>query len=146
MTFDALKEIIKVIKKIKPKDVKLKFVNELEDKQTYGIFYISNIGERVCAVKRNIPYIVIAHTLLHEVCHSLTFKDEWIDSSRTFYLCEYLAEKKLRKICKEYGWYNILKLSDNWINKILISKKLKENDPSHYLYMAKRIAREEKLL
>lgn len=143
MTFDSLKEVIKTIKKIKPKDVKLRFVDGFDDKYINGLFYITESGVRVCAIKKTMPYIVIAHTLLHEVCHSLTFKDEWMEPSKTFYLCEYVAEKKLRKICRDNNWLNILKLSDGWIIKILKSKKLKENDPSNYIYMAKRIAREE---
>lgn len=104
--------------------------------------------------------------LVHEVCHYLTWNDNWepklIDGNwvrghPTMYLAEYKAEKLMRKLARKYEWWNLLEESGDMLlsrgkyREYCVPKKAqKANSFVVHLwgwpYAAKRIIREEKLL
>lgn len=91
--------------------------------------------------------------LLHEICHHLTWDQL---TSDTLHYAEYKAEKLLRNLCRQYGWYHILSKSDDMLlrrgNRDLLRRRYGENaiqngavDMYGWPYAAERICREEKL-
>lgn len=144
MTKERLKEIFQIVKKIKPKKLKIRFIGEIYwyESDCIGVFYFTSSGPEVW-IKKGLGNLCCSHVLLHEVSHHLTAKKEWYVNTgrhRTWYLCEYLAEKKLRKICREYELYDVLEYSTRWIEHIIKKGDKVDRD---YKFMAQRIAREE---
>jgi len=83
-------------------------------------------------------------TLLHEICHHLT----WSSAVQEPFLAEYLAEKLLRDICRKRDWGKLLEVSDR---VILEELRLSKYDPPGHndywgrVYMAIRIIEEESI-
>ena len=74
---------------------------------------------------------------------SYNYKGCPVPYDKTKYLVEYQAEKLLRRLCKQYDLYEVLKVSDEWVLSNATRKKY--GDWDYYQYAAKRISREEKM-
>lgn len=143
MSYDRFLYIVEICYVIKPKNTKIRFVSKLKTPKACGEFYINSNGIRTCAVIKTLPWTTQAHTLIHEVCHSLTYKSIYLTKKgkRVYYLWEYTTEKLARKFMREYELWDILEISDNWLLQLANS----EEDENYYRYMARRIIREEKI-
>lgn len=154
-----------IMEKVKPSDCQVCFVHDnelLPFKNIWGaqydeynkiaIIFTKKMGS--LTFKKTTQNHKILHQLLHEICHHITWDKKWgrkaFNYSRngrwnyykTYYLCEYKAEKMLRRLCRQYKWHEVLKASDEWVSA---NRKLKPEPMPRggYLYAAKRIFREE---
>lgn len=178
LSLQRYKKIKKEILKLKPKDVKVRYLQ----RKTHSY----DIRKQTCYIGKLAGRVNLLHGLLHEMCHSMTkpqmfaskpnFKftasinyDNKVVCQRPnslFYLNEYKAEKLLRKICRQHNWNNILTYSNKTITYLTTlthdSHIIKYNNVTifpidkiidnflrnyvmGYIYMAKRISREENL-
>ncbi len=160
---DRIKKII--LEQIKPENCKVMFDNKYSDMDGHYLFDSKTARVR-CGDKKNKGYVkhgeyFVLYILLHEICHHITWKKGWDKHTKMVgirkikyrrgsrYLCEYRAERMVRKICKKYGWYEMLAASDDNIRNI--KKYLPYSDKTHaqYLwgwdYAFRRLSREENL-
>lgn len=158
-------------KKIRSTKCNIKYVNQTQNNMPacyYDAFhrciYISTSIKKYQCLGHDFQWRKV-HALLHEVCHDLTWNNEWSKSLKnnwpikpinrswhpTIYLAEYKAEKLLRRISKHNNWYDILKISNTiilyTISHIFNDEVYKRIDPHYdiygWVYAAKRIIREE---
>lgn len=161
---DRIKKII--MEQIKPEDCKVVFDNKDYGMHGYYLFYSKTVYIK-CGDTKHQNYVrhgkyVILYILLHEICHHITWKKGWGCPSSILrvrkdrykyrrgsrYLCEYRTERMLRKICKQYGWYEILAASDDNIRQVkshLPYNKLTAQYLWGWDYAFKRLSREENL-
>jgi hypothetical protein len=153
------------MEKIKPPDCQVCFIHDNEflpfkniwaaqydEYNQIAIIFTKKMGSST--FKKTTYNNKILHQLLHEICHHLTWDKKWGRKEcnyspngiwnyyKTYYLCEYKAEKMLRQICKQYQWHEVLKASDEWVGAY--RKFNPEPMPrGGYRYAARRIHREE---
>lgn len=139
-------QVEKFVLENKPENVKIKYLEDLENyinkyancinNNSPAYFLVFGGVQEIC-IKKDITPAQKSYYLLHEFCHSLTWRDEFNNSGKLQYLAEYVAEKKLRKISRENNFIEMLKFSDTWVDYHFNCEVKK------YSYAAKRIKREE---
>lgn len=144
---------------IKPKNCRIIYCND----HIYGTHFNNKL--KVCYITRNKhnSYISLIHSILHEICHYITWEQDWSRGQNGYYLnnkkwrpyklnrytAEYKAEKLLRNICRKYNWKEILKYSFSYVDETTeiimdFRRKYKRwRDFNGYYYAAKRLQREE---
>lgn len=148
-----------ILEEIKPVDCQVCFFHDVSHLPFSGYpmrsSYYDEINKIAFVYTAEATNRHILYSLLHEVCHHITWdkrwdrrkfrRDEWGEwrpSHPTYYLREYKAEKLLRKICRRYGWHELLQESDMLLTKHLLNKT--KDTERQYTYSCKRIVREEK--
>lgn len=158
---DRIKKII--LEQIKPEDCKIE-IDKSGGMNGHYRYYDKTARIR-CGNKKSDQYIkhgeyYVLYLLLHEICHHITWKEEWNQDAPIVgrrkskyrrgsrYLCEYRNEKMVRRICKKYGWHEIVAAANDDVGAL--KKHLPFDKLSaHYLwgwdYALKRLSREENL-
>lgn len=125
----------KIYRDIKPKNCRVIYI-KFPFRGVMGLWWPKN-NTCYISIKKNKTNIDKIHTILHEICHSITLHKT--NKQYSMFMKEYMAEKLLRQICLAYGWNDILERSN-----LNIYAWTKNNNffPQH-ASAARRIIREE---